>query len=237
MTQEIKKPTGIVYWLSVINVLYLLSLPVFANITIVPLLEESSLRTLCWFYFGFFGITLAFAGLTVFYPFPRDLLGALMRTFLLPFSAALWWWYQESTLVEYFTIMLIYESLAMFLSIFLMCFIPMKYYNPDHPKARGIGNYLVILIFEGFVMAGSFISAILVVIWPWVSTDAFWQHPVTWFFLLVAAIEYIIANFKCHKRDSNYFSDEKKRTEVSFSIEYLLIFVSIPWGISWVLIA
>jgi len=223
-----KKPSAFVYWLSVIYILYLLALPVLANFTIVPLLGESALSIVCWFYFGLFGITLAYGGMFSFYPFPRDPASALMRTLFLPISAGLWWlWNQEVAPIEYFAIMLIFETLAMYLSIFLMSFIPMRFYNPDHPKAKGIGNYFFTLIIEGGIFAGGFIAALAVVIWPWVTNDALWQHPVTWLLLLIAAIEHIVANFKWHR--TTY--------EISFSIEPVLLFTSIPWGISWFLIA
>ncbi len=240
------KPSVPIIWLSVINVIYLMSLPILANITIVPIIYHSTVPTahaVFWAIFGMLGMPLAFAGMLALNPFPREIKGALMRTFYLPITAGLWWWYQDGTMLEYFTVMLLYEFLAIYLSIFLQSIIPLKYYDPNCPKAGSISNYFGILILHGFIVSGGFITILIISVWPWAKNISYWHHPITYFLLLVAAVEYIISSFRWHKINSHRWDgcDENSQRPVLVDtpqvyIENILMLAPIPWLISFAFI-
>lgn len=235
-----EKPSSIVYWLSVIHVIYLMSLPVLANITIAPIVYDHTVNAVFWGIFGMLGMPLAFAGMMSLNPFPRDVFSALMRTLFLPVTAGIWWWTQGGTLLEYFAVMLVYEFLAIYLSIFLMCFIPLKEYDPHNPKAGDVRTYWSILIFQGFLGAGGFIVALVIAILPWAVNEPFWYSPVTYIFLLIAAVQYIYSNYRWHQINSHRWDGKRKRPTLgidnTISIEPFLLFVAIPWLISFAFI-
>ncbi|MCW8964834.1 MAG: hypothetical protein OQL16_13645 [Gammaproteobacteria bacterium] len=234
------KPSAPVIWLSAIHVIYLMSLPVLTNFTLSPIIDDTW-HTVLWFMFGVLGIPLGFAGMLSLNPFPRQAAAAIMRTFFLPVSAGLWWWFQEGTLLEYFAIMLIFEFLAIYLSIFFMCFIPLGYYDPENPKAGNRRTYINILIFQGFVAAGGFIVLLLASSWPWLISEPFWHHPLTYLILLIATIEYIVGNFSWHKTHSYRWKEKKDRPTLTMddtlSIEPVLLLAPIPWFISLIYLA
>jgi hypothetical protein len=232
-----EKPHPLVLWLSIIHVIYLMSLPVLANITIASIVYPHTVNAVFWGIFGLLGMPIAFAGMMSLNPFPRDIFSALMRAFFLPVTAGIWWWIQEGSLIEYFAVMLVYEFLAIYLSIFLMYFIPLTYYDPNNPKAGNARTYWNILIFQGFLGAGGFIIALILAIWPWAKNDSFWYNPITYIFLLIAAIQYIYSNFQWHRINSDRWEGQRKRTALvpdnTVSIEPVLLFIFIPWLISF----
>ncbi len=223
------KPATIIRVISAIQVLYLCSLPVLANFTVVPMLDSIPGK-FAWAYFGLLGLPITFAGLKVFNRFPMDPLVALLQVLFIPVASGLWWWVQEGTLLEYFAILLIFEALAILLSLFLMSFIPMRFYDPDNPRAKGLKNYFVVLFSHGILLGGGFIVALGSAMWPWWKSDPFWQHPFTLVLLLLAAIEYIYRNVQYQR------NKEHTREVETLSIEPLLIFSPIPWAISWALL-
>ena len=235
-----EKPSPLVVWLSVLHVIYLMSLPVLANMTIAPIVYDHTVNAVFWGIFGMLGMPIAFAGMMSLNPFPRDIFGALMRTFFLPVSAGIWWWVQEGSLLEYFAVMLVYEFLAIYLSIFLMSFIPLKYYDPNNPNARNARTYFNILIFQGFIAAGGFTIALIIAIWPWAKNDPYWYSPVTYILLLIAAVQYIYSNYRWHQINSDRWEGNRKRPALvpdnTVSIEGILLLSPIPWLISFAFI-
>jgi len=223
------KPSTSIRVLSVLHVVYLGALPTLANFTIVPALDNT-LEKLAWGYFGLFCVPLVFAGMKTLNRFPMEPIGAMMHVLFVPVATGLWWWLQEGTLLKYFTILLIFESLAIFISVFLMSFVPMRYYDPTNPKARGIGNYIMVAFTSGIILSGGFIAALGIVMWSWWTSDPFWQHPVTLVLLLIASVEYMYRNFQYHM-------DKNQGQQASIlSIEPLLLLSPIPWAISWALL-
>ena len=180
---------------------------------------ESPLARWAWFCFGLLCVPIVFAGMAVFNPFPKTLAPALEHTLLLPVATGLWCWFNEGTVSEYFAVMLVLEALALLMSLCLMSFIPLKFYDPDNPKAKGFGNYIVILLVHWGV-AGFFIATLTVALWSWWLSDPFWRHPGTILLAAVATIEYIVKNFR-HQR--------AKRQPETISIEPLLLLAPLPW--------
>lgn len=235
-----EKPPTIVIWLSVLHVIYLLSLPILANITIAPIVRDQTFHAVFWFIFGILGMPISYAGMMSLNPFPRDLIGALMRTLFLPITAGLWWWYLDGSLIEFFAVMLIYEFLAIFLSIFMMSFIPLKLYDSNNPKAGNARAYINILLFQGFIAAGGFMIVLVIAIWPWAINDPLWYRPFTYILLFTTAIQYIISNFRWHRSNAYRWEEDQKRPKFvggeTVSIEPVLLLVSIPWLISFAII-
>ena len=200
------------------HVWFLLSLAAIANFTVVPMLE-STLAKGAWLCFGILGLPITFAGMVVFNPFPRTLGPALQHVLLIPVATAIWCWSGDGTLSEYFAVMLVLESLALLISLCLMSFIPLKFYDTDNPKAGSIVSYFVILLVH-WVGSGFFIATLAVAMWPWWISDPFWQHPVTLALLMVTTIEYIAKNFR--------YQLTKQETE-TISIEPMLLLAPLPW--------
>ena len=198
--------------------LFLLSLPAIANFTVVPMLG-SDLAKWAWFGFGIVGLPIIFAGMVVFNPFPKTLGQALGHVLALPVVTGIWCRFYGGTLSEYFAVMLVLESLALLLSLCLMSFIPLKFYDPDNPKAKGIANYFIIILVH-WCAAGFFIATLSVALWGWWAIDPFWRHPATLALLGVATIEYIVKNFR--------YQRTKQQTEI-ISIEPVLIGAPVPW--------
>jgi hypothetical protein len=236
----IEKPSTLVIWLSVIHVVYLMLLPILANITIAPIVYSHTVNAVFWGIFGMLGMPIAFAGMMSLNPFPRDVIGALFRTFFLPIIAGLWWWYVGGSIVEYFAVMLVYEFFAIYLSLFLMSFIPLEMYDPNNPKAGNKRTYYNILIFQGLIAAGGFMIVLIVAIWPWAKNDPYWYRPFTYLLLLISAAQYMISNFRWHKINSNRWEGNRKRprfvADDNVSIEAILLFSPFPWLISFLFI-
>jgi len=230
------KPLPLVIWLSVIHVLYLFSLPTIANFVIAPTVHDQWYAGF-WFGFGLIGVPIAFAGMMSFNPFPRDPAAAFVRTFLLPAAAGGWWWYKQGTLLEYFAVMLVFEFMAIYLSLILMSFIPLKYYDPYNPRSGSARSYFSILIAH-VLIAGGFVAALVISIWPWAMQEPFWQHPVTYLLLLLATMQYLISNFRLQLSTSEYRWKESGNKPHAFpdndvSIEGLLLLAPLPWILSF----
>ena len=198
------------------------------------------MHAVSWAIFGFLGMPIAFAGILALNPFPRDIPGALIRTLFIPVTSGIWWWYLEGTLLEYFVTVLVCEFIAIYLSLFLMSFIPLKVYDPQNPNAGDPAAYLKILVFQGFMASGGFMLALVIAILPWARDVQYWQRPFTYILLLISALQYINSNFHWHKSNSDRWDgDGKEPKPVRFdviSIEPVLLLVAIPWLISFIFI-
>jgi hypothetical protein len=222
-----------VVWLSAIHILYLFCLPTLANISIAPLVQNQ-LASGFWLLFGIIGIPIGFAGMMVFNPFPNDIGGAIIRTFLLPVMAGLWWWIEEGTLLAYFPMMLVFEFMAIYLSLLIMSFIPLRYYDPHNPSAGSSKTYFTILLTQGILAAGGLTAILIIAIWPWVTIEPYWHHPVTHLLILFAAIQYLVSNFRLqYKNSTNRWQGGRKIPrsfpDTDISIEAILLLAPLPW--------
>ncbi|MDJ0655584.1 MAG: hypothetical protein QNJ40_15580 [Xanthomonadales bacterium] len=237
-TPESPQPAAVpVVALSVLHVLFLMAVPVLANIALVPVID-GTWHVGLWFFFGLLGIPIAFAGMMAFNPFPRSLPAALIRTLTLPVAVGAWWWVQGGSLTGYFAAMLVFEFLAVFLSIFLMCFLPMSWYDPTNPEAGNWKTYINVLVLQGSLAAG-FSAALILSVWPWLVQQTAWAQPVTYVILGLAILDYMVSHFQWHRRHAGRHRrlGQLPVADDPVSIEPLLLFTPVLWLMTFVYLA